>query len=112
MHIDELIRDIRPLIPFRSVESAQEFIDKYEAGDRIAFISSLYLGRSYIHYDEINEDDLQYLQSGKMDRFWEEGNVRNNEIARVLYEKNSNLIGYYDAFIRCTTNSGYDRSRY
>lgn len=112
MHVDELIRDIRPLIPFRSVENAQEFIDKYEMDDRIAFISSLYLGRSYIHCDEINEDDLQYLQSGKMDRFWEQGTVRDSGIARVLYEKNTNLIAYYDAFIRCTTNSGYDRGRY
>lgn len=112
MHIDELIKDILPLIPFKSVESAQKFIDKYEANDRIAFISSLYLGRNHIHHDEIDESDLKYLQSGKMDRFWEEDNVRDDEMARVLYEKNSNLMAYYDAFIRCTTNSKYDRGRY
>ena len=112
MHIDILIEQIRPHIPFTSEKEAKKFIDKFDENDRLAFVSALYFGRSHIHNNEINDDYIQYLQSGEMDRHWEKGNVQDNEIARILYEKNSNLTTYYDAFIRCTNNSNYDRSEY
>ncbi|WP_396586375.1 hypothetical protein [Bermanella sp. R86510] len=112
MHIDDLIEEIKPRIPFSSEESAQTFIDDFEEDDRIALISAMYIGRSHIHAQEINDDHIEYMRSGKMNRYWEKGNVQDNEIARVLYEKNTNLTIYYDAFIRCTTNSKFDRSNF
>lgn len=112
MHIDDLIENIRPYIPFRSEQAAQDFINRFEEGDRIALISAMYIGRSHIHSNEIDDDHIKYLHSGKMDRYWDKDSVPDNEIARVLYEKNTNLTTYYDAFIRCTTNSGFDRSKF
>ncbi|QXI10589.1 hypothetical protein [Pseudomonas zeae] len=112
MHIDDLIIAVRPLIPFGSEAEAQVFLDGYESGDQIALISALYFGRSHVHYNEVGEDYSGYLFSGEMNRFWESGNVSEEEFARVLYGKNINLHAYYDAFLRCTDGSGYDRSKY
>jgi hypothetical protein len=112
MHIDDLINKIRPLIPLSSEQAAQSFIDSLGESDPIALISAMYIGRSHIHSNEINDDHKELLFSGKIDRFWEKDNVPENEIARALYEKNTNLNTYYDAFIRCTTNSNFDRSKF
>jgi len=49
MHIDDLIKSIKPHIPFNSEKSAQQFIDAFEEGDRIALISAMYIGRSHIN---------------------------------------------------------------
>ncbi|MBK1706081.1 hypothetical protein [Halochromatium glycolicum] len=112
MHIDDLINEIRPHIPFWSEKSAQRFIEKFNEDDRIALVSALYFGRSHLHLNEVNDDHMKYLRSGEMNRFWDKDCVEDDEIARVLYEKNTNLTAYYDAFLRCTTNSNYDRSNY
>lgn len=108
MHIDDLIRDIKPHIPFNSEEIAQKYIDRLDQDDQIALISALYIGRNHIHSDKINDDHIEYLLSGEMDRHWEKDNITKNMFARILYEKNTNLTNYYDSFIRCATNSGYD----
>ncbi|GAB0149374.1 hypothetical protein McPS_21140 [Marichromatium sp. PS1] len=112
MHIDDLINKIRPLIPFGSEQAAQAFIDSLGENDPIALISAMYIGRSHINSNEINDDYKELLFSGKIDRFWDEDTVPENEIARVLHEKNKNLNIYYDAFMRCTTNSNFDRSNF
>ncbi len=112
MHIDTLINAIRSHIPFGSEQDAQKFINRFEESDRIALISAMYIGRSHIHAQVINDDHINYLRSGEMDRYWEKGNVLDGDIARVLYEKNTSLNYYYDAFIRCTTNSNYDRGNF
>ncbi|KAB5625720.1 hypothetical protein F7234_07990 [Pseudomonas putida] len=112
MHIDHLISGIVPVLPFASSEDAQAFLSNLEAEDQIALISALYFGRSHLHSDTVNEDYLPYLLSGDMNRFWEQGNVVPSDFATVLYEKGSNLVSYYDAFIRATDGSGYDRSNY
>lgn len=112
-HIDNLLAAIYPEIPFQSEASAEQFLRQYpDFADRIAFVSALYFGRSHIHDNQINEDHVKYMASGEMNRFWEEGNFADSEIARTLYEKNTNLKTYYDAFIRCTNASNYDRSKY
>lgn len=112
MHIDDLIREINLHIPFSSEQAAQKFIDGFEEDDRIALVSAMYIGRSHIHAHEINDDHIKYLRSGEMNRYWEQDNVPDSEIARVLYEKSTNLTTYYDAFIRCSTNSKFDRSNF
>src|SRR5690606_54848 len=99
-----------PHIPFDSEKTAQQFINQYDEDDRFALVSALYIGRSHIHANEIDDDHIKYLRSGELNRFWEKGNIAANEIARILYEKNTNLTIYYEAFKRCTTNSGFDRS--
>lgn len=112
-HIDNLLAAIYPEIPFQSKTSAEQFLSRYpDFSDRIAFVSALYFGRSHIHENQINEDYAKYIASGEMNRFWEEGSVPDSDIALKLYEKNTNLKTYYDAFIRCTTASNYDRSKY
>ncbi|WDL83905.1 hypothetical protein IU367_06880 [Aeromonas bestiarum] len=112
MHIDQLIENIRNYIPFRSESDAAHFLETYAQSDRIAFASALYFGRSHVHYNEVSEDYAKFLFSGEMNRFWEESNVPQADIARILYEKGSNLNWYYDAFLRCTTNSNYNRDNY
>ncbi|EJL7016609.1 hypothetical protein NMT49_003573 [Vibrio cholerae] len=112
MHIDQLITNIRTHIPFKSESDAADFLALYDAQDRIAFVSALYFGRSHIHDNEVSEDYAKFLFSGQMNRFWEADNVPQADIARVLYEKGNNLNTYYDAFLRCTTNSNYNRDHY
>ena len=70
MHIDDLIETIQPYIPFNSKQAAQEFIDRFEESDRIALISAMYIGRSHIHSNKIDDDHIKYLRSGEMDRYW------------------------------------------
>lgn len=112
MHIDDLIKDIKPYIPFSSEQEAKTFINQYQEDDRIAFISAMYIGRTHIHSNEIDDDHIKYLHTGELNRYWEKDNIPDNDIARILYEKNTNLTDYYDAFIRCTTNSNIDRSTF
>lgn len=112
MHIDDLIEEIQPHIPFSSEQAAQELIDRFEKIDRIALISAMYIGRSHINSNKIDDDHIKHLNSGEINRYWDKDTVPDNEIARVLYEKNTNLTAYYDAFILCTTNSGFDRSKF
>ena len=112
MHIDVLINAILPHVPFQSKHDAQIFINQYQQDDQIALISAMYLGRSHLHATKINSDYLSGLTSGEIDRFWEKDTVPVNEIARVLWEKGQNLKTYYDAFIRCTSGSGYNRNQY
>jgi hypothetical protein len=112
MHIDQLLTNIRVHIPFLSESDAADFLDDYDQSDRIAFVSALYFGRSHIHSNKVDNDYSEYLFSGKMNRFWEQDSVDQDEIARVLYEKGNNLNTYYDAFLLCTTNSNYDRDNY
>lgn len=111
-HIDILLNEIRAHLPFKSAEDAQAFLNHYDDTDRIAFISALYFGRSHIHATQVSEEFLPYLVKGEMNRYWEKDNIPDNEIARTLYEKGTNLTTYYDAFIRCTDASNYDRSKY
>ena len=99
MHIDHLIGAIVPKLPFASSEDAQAFLSDLAAEDQIALISALYFGRSHLHSDTVNEDYLPYL-------------LAPSDFATVIHEKGSNLVSYYDAFIRATDGSGYDRSNY
>lgn len=110
--IDLLLNEIRAHLPFASEEAAQTFLNDYDQDDRIAFISALYFGRSHLHATEVSEEFLKYLATGEMNRYWEKENVPDNEIARTLYEKGTSLSTYYDAFIRCTNASKYDRNKY
>ncbi|MBJ9973980.1 hypothetical protein IAE35_01955 [Pseudomonas sp. S75] len=112
MHIDKLIAAIVMHLPFQSVEAAQAFLSELAPNDQVALISALYFGRSHLGSDCVNEDTWPYLQSGQMNRLWEQDSILPADFATILYEKGSNLAGYYDAFLRATEGSGYDRSRY
>ena len=112
MHIHQLIQNISSQIPFQSEQAAQQFLNSLAKEDRIALITAMYIGRTHIHLDEINEDHLEKLRSGEIDRFWDADSVQDNEIARVLHEKNINLKSYLDAFVRCTGNSGINLSNF
>ncbi|WP_412460100.1 hypothetical protein ACK2SD_14275 [Pseudomonas sp. SC11] len=112
MHIDELIDAIAPHLPFHSVEAAQAFLSTLAPDDQIALISALYFGRSHLGSDCVNEDFLPYLRSGQMNRLWEQDSIVPADFATILYEKGSNLASYYDAFLRATNGSGYDRAAY
>lgn len=108
--IMDLIDSISPHIPFRSEESAQTFLDRYDIEDQVALISALYIGRDHLHDSIIK---LDYVPNGwAFDRHFTTGSAPKWDIspadfARILYEKNSNLHTYYKAFIRCTQASEY-----
>jgi hypothetical protein len=84
MHIDDLIRDIKPHIPFRSGQATQEFINRLGKDDRIALISAMYIGRSHIHSNEINDD---HINSGEMNRYWERKTIFKTTRLRVFFMK-------------------------
>lgn len=111
MHIDQLIIDIRLSIPFKTIEDAQTFIDGYAYCNRIAFISAMYFGKQHLYRNTVS-DEFDTLFTGEENRFWESTSVMDNEIARILYDESEHLTAYYDAFLRCTTNSGCNRDNY
>ncbi len=108
--ITDLIASISPHVPFRTEEGAKAFLDQYGIHDQAALISALYVGRDHI-YDSIILSE--YVPKGwELNRFFTTGRAPNWDIdpadfARIIYEKNSNLNAYYDAFIRCTKASNY-----
>lgn len=110
MHIDNLIQAITPIIPFATVADAQAFLDKYEQEDQSALITALYIGRSHLHCDKLSSDYEPGLFGGEIDRHWEDINIPEKDRARVLFEKNTVLAAYYEAFIRSTDGSSYDRN--
>ena len=111
MHIDQLIIDIKRSIPFKTKEDAQIFIDGYDYNHRIAFISAMYFGKQHLYRDTVS-DEFYTLFTGEEDRLWEKTSVMDNDIAGILYGESEHLTVYYDAFLRCTTNSNYNRDNY
>ena len=112
MDIQKLIQQIKPHIKFDSEASAQRFLDGYDVSDQMALISALYIGRDHIHAQELREDFLKYAKTGELNRTWEEKTVPPKDYATVLYEKGLNLNTYYDAFLRCMTNSNINLSNF
>lgn len=112
MRIDELIRKIKPHLPFETEGNAVIYLANHDESDRIALVSAMYFGRSHLHSQLVNEDHYALLFSGEMNRFWQRDDVQDDEIAKVLYQKSENLTEYYNAFLRCIINSGYDLNNY
>lgn len=109
-NVVELISSVSQHIPFQNGERAQQFLDQYSTDDQAALISALYIGRDHIHDLGIRPD---YVPTGwRFDRFFTTGrepkwDIHPNDFARILYEKNTNLHRYYDAFIQCMEASQY-----
>lgn len=108
MHIQKLINNIKPLIPFASEQDANNFLKNYPQDDCYALLTAMYIGRDHIHSNSINPDYDSVISSGSFNRFYHQGTASLSQIPRILYEKNTNLTSYYDSFIRCSTNSGID----
>ncbi len=112
MHIQTLINNIKPLVPFASEEDANNFLKNYVQDDCYALLTAMYIGRDHIHSDTINPDYNSVLSSGSFNRYYHQDTASLNEIPRILYDKNSCLTSYYDSFIRCTTNSGFNLNNF
>ena len=108
--ITQLIAAATPHIPFANQAAAQAFLNQYSVDDQAALISALYIGRDHIHDSAIRGD---YVPNGMaFDRFFTTGNapkwdIAPTDFARILYEKNSALQTYFDAFNRCVQASSY-----
>ena len=108
--ITQLIGAATPHIPFASESAAQAFLNQYDTDDQAALISALYIGRDHIHASEIQPG---YVPNGiAFDRFFTTGDaqrwlIQPSDFAEILHGKNTNLGGYYEAFLRCAQASGY-----
>lgn len=106
--ITQLIAAATPYIPFANEATAQAFLNQYAVDDQAALISALYIGRDHIHYSQIQPN---YVPSGMaLDRFFTTGDpskwlISPSEFAEILYQKNSALQTYFDAFLRCMQGS-------
>lgn len=110
-NIHSLITAATPHIPF-SPAAAQSFLANYDVNDQAALISALYIGRDHYHDDAIQPD---YVPEGMVfDRYFHTGGngsswfINPAEFAGILYEKNSQLNAYFEAFLKCATASGYN----
>lgn len=97
MHVDLLISQIMPKIPFSSEQAAEYFLKSYSYDDQLRFISALYIGRIHIHSNSLNSDCNIPCPDGR--RLFDD--IEQTEFARILYEKNTCLTGYFNSFIRC-----------
>jgi hypothetical protein len=108
--ITQLIDAVTPRIPFANEMAAETFLGHYGVDDQAALISALYIGRDHIHASEIRPD---YVPQGMaFNRFFTTGDAQKwliepSDFARILYEKNTNLTSYLDAFLRCVQASNY-----
>lgn len=115
--IQQLINQVLPQIPFHSSSAAQGFLQSYTVDDQAALISALYIGRDHIHSNTIHEDYIP--ASIPFDRYFHTGGghgvrwlINPAEFKDILYEKNTSLKTYYEAFLRCTNGSGLDLSTF
>jgi len=109
--ITQLIANISHHIPFASEAAAQAYLNQYSLDDQAALISAAYIGRDHIHYDKIQPDYVPV--DVRFDRFFTTGTPPQYQFvppsgwASILYEKNTQLRTYHEAFVRCATGSGY-----
>ncbi|HGI7029129.1 TPA: hypothetical protein ACJVFL_002457 [Klebsiella aerogenes] len=116
-HIQQLIAEAAPYIPFQSKSIASSFLQQYSADDQAALVSALYIGRDHIHVSQLNSD---CLNSGiPFDRYFHTGGghgvrwmINPAEFPTILYEKNTALSNYYQSFVRCANGSGIDLSTF
>ncbi|QWZ84837.1 hypothetical protein [Aeromonas sp. FDAARGOS 1404] len=101
MHIQDLVNDVLPHIPFRNESVAQTFLDNYSVDDQLALISALHIGRSHNGLNKLMED-YQDTDRRLCDH------IHEDEFARILYEKNTQLATYYQNFNTCGSSEvGY-----
>lgn len=112
------MQDIRILIQsamsgdnFSNLTNSQNYLANLNTDDQLALITAMYIGRDHLHNDTINDDYLWMITDNKFNRYWH-ADIPKADYARVLYEKHSNLPSYYNAFIRCTSNYGFDLSQF
>ena len=112
------MQDIRILIQsamsqnyFSTPTSSQNYLNNLEPNDQLALITAMYIGRDHFHSDTINDDYLWMIKDNKFNRSWH-SDIPQADYARMLYEKQTNLPSYYQAFIRCTSNSNFDLSKF
>lgn len=112
-HIQQLISQADPLIPFQNSSVADAFLQQYSIDDQAALISALYIGRNHIGANQLNDDC--FIEGIPFDRYHQTGGghgfrwlINPAEFATILYEKNTNLRTYYQSFIRCANGSGVD----
>lgn len=108
--IQQLIGSISSHIPFPDVETAQKFLDQYSIDDQAALISALYIGRDHLYDTQIRPDYVP--RNMTFDRYFTVGHASKWDIdpsafARILFEKNTALDTYYQAFLRCVIGSKY-----
>jgi hypothetical protein len=109
--IQQLIHAVLPLIPFRNIPDAREFLNSWPLEDQSALISASCIGRDHIHAGYIRHgymaDDLSF------DRFLHTGSagiwlIEPACFAGILCEAGPELIKWFEAFERCANASGYD----
>ncbi|ATR41265.1 MULTISPECIES: hypothetical protein [Klebsiella pneumoniae complex] len=116
-HIQQLITAADSLIPFQSASTAKAFLNQYSIDDQAALISALYIGRDHLHANQIQSN---YIPATiPFDRFFHTGGghgvrwlIEPAEFATILYEKNTNLRTYYEAFERCANGSRINLSTF
>lgn len=119
-HIATLMKDLLANLP-HSQDDANHFLSKYSLDDQCALISAIYIGRDHIHYDhfieESEETSAYFLPSDPYSRFFSTGNLSHwlippSDFAQIISEKANNLRTYFNAFIRCSQNSGYNMANF
>ena len=101
MHIKNLINHVLPHIPFRTVSSAQAFLDGFNYDDQLALISAQYVGSSHSQLNELMDD---YVDTDRSHC----DHIDKDEFAQVLYKKNTELANHYHYFLICgASEPGY-----
>ncbi len=115
-NITQLINAIGSFIPFKSESSAQAFLAQYSLDDQAALISAAYIGRDHIHNNSFRSD---YVPQGMtLNRYFVTGDgsprwfIQPNEFKTILYEKNTALTNYYNAFLRCANGASFNLSTF
>lgn len=99
MSIYTAINSLQANIP-RSVAEAQSFLDKLPSDIQEQLICAIYLGREHIHSSQLR-DDIEISRSYT-------DHVSQDEYARILHEKGSNVITYLKQLDVCAKASGFD----
>lgn len=81
-------------------QQAESILAKYSEDVQRQLINAMYVGRSNIHNKKLEEPGENY--AGGADH------IEQNEFARILYEKNSNLKTYLQKVVECSKSSNFD----
>ena len=83
-----------------SKESAQQFLDTLPTSVQEQLIAAVYLGREHIHSLQLR-DDIEISRA-------QTEHIRQDEYAKILWEKADNLTVYLNKLDECARASNFD----
>lgn len=120
-YIEKLIDDALCAGNFCNEKDAETFLIQYPQDDQCALITAARIGKDHFTDQKLREGPensaAYFTPQNPFNRFHTTGTPSKDVIpletlAKWFFLLSNDLPGYYDAFMRCAKNSGYDLANF